>query len=65
MARAIARGTGERELADLALRENALWLMREDGLRKLRDGTTTLEEVVRVTRTTDGRRAAPAAAGEE
>ncbi len=52
--RAVVRGADEGELFRIAIDEDALSTLREDGLKKVETGVTTLEEVVRVTRTAGG-----------
>ncbi|MFH1276930.1 MAG: GspE/PulE family protein [Candidatus Eisenbacteria bacterium] len=52
LARAIVRGAEEAQLYEIARRTGSLTLLREDGIKKVRAGITTLNEFVRVTRVT-------------
>ena len=46
---AITEGASPRRIRDLAV-ENGMKSLREDGFRYLRDGLTTVEELLRVTK---------------
>jgi len=50
VSRVIARNGEEEELAHLAHNEGSLHTLREDGIRKATEGSTSLEEVARITR---------------
>lgn len=55
LTRAIAKEMGESEMVRIGTEAGVLSVMRDDGLDKVNRGITTLEEMVRVTRTAENR----------